>query len=101
MDLTDFALCSCWGGFWASASGATGARLGDALGFQLWLFLYLMLNVIFLILDILKYMKVYEGIWRLFKVYGGYLRYMKVYEGPPMVSGDSPLITAPLHRCQR
>ena len=42
--------------------------------------------------------EVYEGIWRLFKVYGGYLKYMTVYKGPPMVSGNSPLITAPLHR---
>ena len=60
-----------------------------------------MLVLIFLILDILQYIKVCEGIWMLFKVYGSYLRYMKVYEGPPMVSGDSPLITTPLHRCQR
>ena len=28
------------------------------------------------------YFEVYEGIWRLFKVYRCYLRYMKVYEGP-------------------
>ena len=47
------------------------------------------------------YFEVYECIWRLFEVYGEYLRYMKVYEGTSMVSGDSPLITASLHRCQR
>ena len=43
-----------------------------------------MLGVSFLILEILKYMKVYEGICKLFKVYGGYLsiwRLFKVYEG--------------------
>ena len=40
-------------------------------------------GLIFRILDILKYMGVYEGVWRLFKVYGGYLKYMKVCEGPP------------------
>ena len=50
------------------------------------------------------YFEVYEGYLRYMEViyvYGGYLRYMKVYEGPPMVGGDSPPITAPIHRCQR
>ena len=42
--------------------------LGYALEPQLWSFLCLMLVLILLILDILKYMK----------VYGGYLRYMQV-----------------------
>ena len=37
----------------------------------------------FLILDILQYMEVYKGIWRLFKVYGGIWKYMQVYEVYP------------------
>ena len=41
---------------------------------QLWPFFCLMLVLIFLILNILKYMKVYEGIWRYTAVYD-------VYEG--------------------
>ena len=45
---------------------------------QLWQFLCLMLVLIFVILDILTYMKVYEGIWRSFKVNGGYLTYVEV-----------------------
>ena len=36
--------------------------LGDALEHQLWSFLCFMLVLIFLILDILEYVKVYEGI---------------------------------------
>ena len=43
-----------------------------------------MLVLIFLILNILRYMKVYAGIWMYMKVYGGIWRYMKsktVYEG--------------------
>ena len=69
-------------GMWCKGLGQI-LTLGDALESQLWLCLCLMLVLIFLILDFLKYLKVYEGIWRLFKVYGGYLRNMKVYEGPP------------------
>jgi len=52
--------------------------LGDALELQLGAFLCLMLVIIFLILDILTYMKVYEGIWKSFKVYGVYLECMEV-----------------------
>ena len=54
--------------------GCSGASVMDIL-------LCLILVLIFSILDILKYMKVYEGIWKLFKVYGGCLRYMEVIQG--------------------
>ena len=40
-----------------------------------------MLVLVFLILDILKYMKVYEGIWNDLRVCEGILMYIKVYEG--------------------
>ena len=43
--------------------------LGDALGLELRSFLGLMLAFIFRILDILKYMKVYEGIWAYLTLY--------------------------------
>ena len=36
--------------------------LGDALGPKLWSFLCFVLSLIFLILEILEYMEVYEGI---------------------------------------
>ena len=42
-----------------------------------------MLTFIFLILDTLKYMEVYEGIWGLFRVYEGIWKYMEVYKGGP------------------
>ena len=44
-------------------------------------FLCFMLGFIFRILDILKYMKVYEGVSRYLGVYEGILTYIKVYEG--------------------
>ena len=64
--------------------------LGDALGLELWLFLCLMLAVICRILDISKYMRVYElygciwryvkvCIYRYIKVYKGIWRYMQIY----------------------
>ena len=43
--------------------------VGNALGLELWVFLDVISNLIFRILDILKYMVVYEGIWTLSKVY--------------------------------
>ena len=43
--------------------------------------LALMLALIFLILDIWRYMRVYEGICRYTKVYGGILKYMGIYGG--------------------
>ena len=45
----------------------------NGLGPEIWQFLGFMSALIILILDISKYMKVYEGIW-------GYLGMMKVYE---------------------
>ena len=51
----------------------------DALGPELWLFLSLMSALIFVILDIFKYMRVYEGIWLLFEVYEGTWKYKKVH----------------------
>ena len=88
----------------AGASGDMVGRFvpksdsGDALELQLWPFVASHVGPH---LPNIDYFEVYEGIWRLFKVHGGYLRYMKVYEGPPMVSGHSPLIAAPLQRCQQ
>jgi len=44
---------------------------GETLGSELWLVLCLMPTLIFLILNMLKYMEVYEGIWGLSGVYEG------------------------------
>ena len=60
--------------------------MGDALGLELWPFLGLMSNLIFLILRILKYMGVYEGTWKLFTVYEGIWKYMEVYKVYPDIS---------------
>ena len=57
--------------------------LGDALGPELCSFLRLMSSLTFLILDILKHMGVYEGIWALFTVYEGIWKYLEVYKGGP------------------
>ena len=57
--------------------------MGDALGRELRQFLGLMSSLTILILDILKHMGLYEGIWTLFSVYEGIWKYMEVCKGGP------------------
>ena len=56
------------------------SQLWNRAGARVKPFVGLMLAVIFLVLEILKYMEVYEAVWWLFEVYEGIWRYIKVCE---------------------
>ena len=52
---------------------------GKGLGAEIWPFLTFMLALVFLIMDISRYMEVYEGTWRYMEVYEGIWEYVEVH----------------------